>query len=61
MAFLRSAGHDGEWVGDWSADPGDEDVLATAAAHGQVLITLERTSANWRSCIDVHMPESSGS
>ena len=42
MAVLRSVGHDVEWVGDWSAGPGDEDVLATAAAHGQVLITLDK-------------------
>ena len=42
MAVLRSAGHDVEWVGDWSADPGDEQVLATAAAQEQVLVTLDK-------------------
>ena len=42
MSVLRSAGHDVEWVGDWSADPGDGHILATAAAQGQVLITLDK-------------------
>ena len=57
MSVLRSAGHDVEWVGDWSADPGDEQILATAAAQEQVLVTarqglrrvgrLASTSACW--------------
>ena len=42
MSVLRSTGHDVEWVGDWSADPGDEQILATAAARGQVLVTLDK-------------------
>ena len=42
MTVLGSAGHDVEWVGDWSADPGDEQILATAAARGQVLVTLDK-------------------
>ncbi len=42
MSVLRSAGHDVEWVGDWSADPGDEHILATAARQGQVLVTLDK-------------------
>ena len=29
-------------VGDWSTDPGDDQILATAAAHGQVVITLDK-------------------
>ena len=41
-AVLRSAGHDVEWVGDWSTDPGDEQILATAAAQEQVLVTLDK-------------------
>ena len=43
MSGLRSAGHDVEWVGDWSADPGDEQILATAAAQEQVLVTLDKS------------------
>ena len=42
MSVLRSAGHDVEWVGDWSADPGDEQILATAAAQEQVMVTLDK-------------------
>ena len=42
MSVLSSAGHDVEWVGDWSADPGDEHILATAAVQGQVLVTLDK-------------------
>ena len=42
MSVLRSAGHDVEWVRDWSSDPGDEQILATAAAQEQVLATLDK-------------------
>ena len=31
-----------EWVGDWSVDPGDDQVLAHAAQNGQVLVTLDK-------------------
>ena len=41
-AVLHAAGHEVEWVGDWSGDPGDERILATAAAHGQALVTLDK-------------------
>ena len=27
IAVLRSAGHDVEWVGDWSTAPGDDQIL----------------------------------
>lgn len=39
---LAAAGHEVEWVGDWAADPGDEEILAHAAAVGTVVITLDR-------------------
>ena len=42
MSVLSAAGHDVDWVGDWSRDPGDEQILETAAAHGQVLVTLDK-------------------
>ena len=29
-------------VGDWSADPGDDQILAHAAQTGQVLVTLDK-------------------
>lgn len=31
-----------EWVGNWTADPGDDEILAHAAQHGQVLVTLDK-------------------
>lgn len=31
-----------EWVGDWNADPGDEEVLAHAEQNAQVLVTLDK-------------------
>ena len=31
-----------EWVGDWSADPGDDQILAHAAQNSQVLVTLDK-------------------
>lgn len=40
--MLRREGHDVDWVGDWSADPGDERLLATALARGQILVTLDK-------------------
>jgi predicted nuclease of predicted toxin-antitoxin system len=39
---LKRAGHEVEWVGDWSADPGDDEILAHAARNGQVLVTLDK-------------------
>ena len=31
-----------DWVGDWTADPGDDEILAHAARSGQVLVTLDK-------------------
>lgn len=42
MAPLAAAGHDVEWVGDWPADPGDQEILARAHASGRVLVTLDK-------------------
>ncbi len=39
---LRAAGHDVVWAGEWPEDPGDEAILATAVAHGRVLVTLDK-------------------
>ena len=38
---LRALGHDVTWVGEWPRDPGDEAILARAAAEGRVLVTLD--------------------
>jgi predicted nuclease of predicted toxin-antitoxin system len=39
---LETATHDVIWVGDWSRDPGDEEILASAHADQRVLITLDK-------------------
>ncbi len=39
---LRQAGHDVDWVGDWEADPGDEEILAAALRETRVLVTLDK-------------------
>lgn len=39
---LESEGHDVVWVGEWSEDPGDEEILAHAAREGRVLVTLDK-------------------
>ena len=33
---LLAAGHDVIWTGDWSQDPGDEAILATAYHQGRM-------------------------
>jgi predicted nuclease of predicted toxin-antitoxin system len=38
---LEATGHDVIWVGDWTSDPGDEEILATAHREGRVLVTLD--------------------
>jgi predicted nuclease of predicted toxin-antitoxin system len=39
---IEAAGHAVDWVGDWPADPGDEDILAQAARLGAVLVTIDK-------------------
>jgi predicted nuclease of predicted toxin-antitoxin system len=39
---LRVAGHDVDWVGNWPADPGDEEILAHANSEGRILVTLDK-------------------
>lgn len=41
-AALEAAGHDVEWAGAWSDDPGDEEILARAHSEGRVVITLDK-------------------
>lgn len=38
---IEQAGHEVEWVGDWTADPGDEEILSHAVRNRQVIITLD--------------------
>jgi predicted nuclease of predicted toxin-antitoxin system len=39
---LATAGHDVEWAGHWTEDPGDEEILRRATAASRVLVTLDR-------------------
>jgi predicted nuclease of predicted toxin-antitoxin system len=39
---LAAAGHDAAWVGDWSADPGDEAILEAARRESRILVTLDK-------------------
>jgi predicted nuclease of predicted toxin-antitoxin system len=39
---LVSAGHDAVWAGDWSSDPGDEEILARAHEEDRILVTLDK-------------------
>lgn len=39
---LVAAGYDVVWTGDWSEDPGDEEILATAYSQGRILVTLDK-------------------
>ena len=39
---LTAAGHDVVYVGDWPRDPGDEEILAHAAAEGRVVVTIDK-------------------
>jgi predicted nuclease of predicted toxin-antitoxin system len=41
-AELRAAGHDVVWAGDWTEDPGDEEILARAHSDERVLVTLDK-------------------
>ena len=39
---LAAYGHDVVWTGNWSEDPGDEEILATAHDDGRILVTLDK-------------------
>jgi predicted nuclease of predicted toxin-antitoxin system len=39
---LAAAGHDVVWTGEWSVDPGDEEIMARAHAEGRILVTLDK-------------------
>lgn len=39
---LISIGYDVVWTGDWTEDPGDEQILATARTEGRILVTLDK-------------------
>jgi predicted nuclease of predicted toxin-antitoxin system len=39
---LAAAGHDVVWTGDWSEDPGDQEILSRAHAENRILVTLDK-------------------
>ena len=39
---IEDLGHDCDWVGDWAADPGDDEILSHSLSHGQILVTLDK-------------------
>ena len=40
--ILETSGHDVIWAGDWSPDPGDEEILEIANQDQRILITLDK-------------------
>lgn len=45
--IIEQADHDVVWAGDWSQDPGDEEILNRAYKEYRILITLTKISENW--------------
>jgi predicted nuclease of predicted toxin-antitoxin system len=39
---MAKAGHDVLWAGDWTTDPGDEEILEQARRDDRVLVTLDK-------------------
>jgi predicted nuclease of predicted toxin-antitoxin system len=39
---LIAVGEDVVWSGDWTEDPGDEQILSTAHREGRILVTLDK-------------------
>jgi len=39
---LLSEGYDVEWCGDWSSDPGDEEILSYTRQEKRILVTLDK-------------------
>lgn len=39
---LEALGYNVIWTGDWTEDPGDEEILAYAYNEGRILVTLDK-------------------
>jgi predicted nuclease of predicted toxin-antitoxin system len=39
---IKAAGHEVEWTGLWSEDPGDHEILERARGEGRVIVTLDK-------------------
>jgi predicted nuclease of predicted toxin-antitoxin system len=42
VQVLKAADHEVVWGGDWSEDPGDEEIIAKAHEEGRILVTLDK-------------------
>lgn len=40
--ILEEAGHDVIWAGEWTHDPGDEEILNIAIKDVRILVTLDK-------------------
>lgn len=43
---LVAAGYDVVWSGDWTEDPGDDEILQSAYRNGRILVTLDKDFGN---------------
>ena len=39
---IEASGHDVIWSGDWTEDPGDDEILTRAYNEGRILVTLDK-------------------
>ena len=58
---LAAAGHEVAWAGDWSADPGDEEILEAARPDSCIRSHWIKISASLPSPSGANMPVLSGS
>ncbi len=42
VKILEASGHNVVWAGQWSEDPGDEEILAIAHNEDRILVTLDK-------------------
>ena len=42
IKILEASGHDVVWTGNWSKDPGDEEILTLAHDETRILVTLDK-------------------
>ncbi len=42
LRFLREAGYDVVWTGEWKTDPGDQEILRQAYEQHRTLVTLDK-------------------
>lgn len=57
---LAAAGHDVVWVGEWSEDPGNDEIIATAHRESRVLVTLDKDFGELTIVHSRHTPIAAG-